>query len=205
MQHRTAFGQNRNVEIYRKPVHDAAQLLKHLGRAASLGAQPRKVAGGVQLEQPRPLIARPRYCLLETASGLVVMTLALPDSATQPDDLGELIFFLSRLGQAFGFAEADACLFKPVRAQLIFRKYRHIRASTERAVCLAPGVDAALMSAKPVLVTGQQCRPAMQQHVAICIEAYFHKLHEDPHTQLLQCSGRRLAAQRGYGRPDDRE
>src|SRR5271169_312455 len=113
-QQRTAFGEDRNIEAGRKPLDDSAQFFQRRSRAASFGAQPREVAGGVQFEQARPLLARPCDCPLKAMPGLFVMTFALPDAAAQPDDFRAVILFLGRLGEALGFGEAGPGLVEAI-------------------------------------------------------------------------------------------
>ena len=57
MQQRPAFGEDRDVESNRKPVHYGAELLKRLRGTACFVSKPDKVARSMQLEQASSLFA----------------------------------------------------------------------------------------------------------------------------------------------------
>src|SRR5262245_30509061 len=163
-----AFGQDRNVEPGRKPFDDGAKLLVCFSAEVSLDRKPDKIAGSVQLKETCLLSSRPCDRSLETVSGRFVVTFALPDPTTQPDDFCEVILFFRRFGEALSFAEADGCILKSLRPELVFGKHHHVACEHEEAAGLAPKGDAPFQVCQASLFIAKvkQRGTTMQQHVA---------------------------------------
>src|SRR5215472_13289132 len=137
-QQRSAFGETREVEGSRKPIHDRAQLPWRLRGITPFGVELGKVACGVQFEEARSLLARLRNGTLEAKPSLVVITPCLLEAAAYPNNLRKVHFLVRCFGQVLSFIEVRAGLLELVCAQLIFGELRQIARQKKSAASLAP-------------------------------------------------------------------